>query len=412
MKIGQHETHPAADVFPLIEGAEFDALVEDIRSHGLREPIVRTWVVDPIYAGEQRKPLILDGRNRLRACEVAKVRPEFRDYEGDDPMSFVMSLNLARRHLNESQRAMIAARALPIFEAQAKERQREGGRGKGMANVPEPQRGTSRDHAASQTNVGARTVQHAATVLAKATPEVVAAVDRGKLAVSAAAELSKLSPDRQREVLARSDTRKDGEIRGGLVRAYAKQAEKAEVARQIEAEPPPMPSGPFRVIVSDPPWAYDKRAGDASHRGDLPYPSMTTDAICALDVESMAHPDGCVLWLWTTNAFMRDAYRVLDAWGFHEKTILTWAKDRMGLGDWLRGQTEHCILAVRGKPTITLSNQTTLLHAPLREHSRKPDQFYELVEALCPGSKVEMFCRTPREGWAKWGAETEKFDAA
>src|SRR5262245_65934682 len=97
---------------------------------------------------------------------------------------------------------------------------------------------------------------------------------------------------------------------------------------------------------------------------------------------------------------MRDAFRVLDAWGFVEKTIVTWVKDRMGTGDWLRGQTEHCILAVRGKPIVTLTNQTTVLHGPLREHSRKPDEFFALVEKLCPGTKLEMFCRRSREGWA------------
>ena len=233
------------------------------------------------------------------------------------------------------------------------------------------------------------------------------------MAVSAAASLTKLSEEKQREIVAvarRLGNVETPEVRGGLVRQLAKQAVKQETARKIEAEPAPLPTGPFRVIVSDPPWAYEKRAGDASHRVDLPYPSMTTEAICALPVAPLAHDEGCVLWLWTTNAFMRDAYRVLDAWGFHEKTILTWVKDRMGMGDWLRGQTEHCILAVRGKPTVLLTNQTTALHGPLREHSRKPDEFYALVEALCPGSKVEMFCRTPREGWAKWGAETEKFN--
>lgn len=223
---------------------------------------------------------------------------------------------------------------------------------------------------------------------------------------AALATLADLPSAKRLEVIAKSDGR------AGTMRAHAKQVEKREVAKQIEAEPAPLPSGPYRVIVSDPPWAYDKRAGDATHRGDLPYPSMTTDAICALDVATLAHPDACILWLWTTNAFMRDAYRVLDAWGFEEKTILTWVKDRMGLGDWLRGQTEHCILAVRGRPTVLLTNQTTALHGPLREHSRKPDEFYALVEALCPGSKVEMFCRTPRPGWARWGAETEKFNAA
>jgi N6-adenosine-specific RNA methylase IME4 len=220
---------------------------------------------------------------------------------------------------------------------------------------------------------------------------------------AALATLADVAPKKAIEVIERSAGK------AGAMKAYVRQAEKAETAKKIEAEPAPMPTGPFRVIVADPPWQYDKRAGDATHRGDLPYPSMTVDAICALNVRAMAHPEGSVLWLWTTNAFMRDAYRVLDAWGFAERTILTWVKDRMGLGDWLRGQTEHAILAVRGTPTITLTNQTTALHGPVREHSRKPDEFYALVETLCPGSKVEMFCRTPRPGWARWGAESDRF---
>jgi N6-adenosine-specific RNA methylase IME4 len=188
----------------------------------------------------------------------------------------------------------------------------------------------------------------------------------------------------------------------------AKADAKKDFASKLRAKPIPIIEGRFDVIVSDPPWQYQKRAEDITHRGRNPYPDMDTDAICALPVADRAE-DNCVLWLWTTNAFMRDAFRVLDAWGFREKTILTWVKDRMGTGDWLRGKTEHCILAVRGKPIVQLTNQTTELRAPLREHSRKPDEFYALVDALCPGTKLDMFAREPREGWATWGAETEKF---
>jgi N6-adenosine-specific RNA methylase IME4 len=138
---------------------------------------------------------------------------------------------------------------------------------------------------------------------------------------------------------------------------------------------------------------------------------MTVQQICALPVKTLSQ-DSCVLWLWTTNAFMREAYACLDAWGFQEKTILTWDKEIMGLGDWLRNQTEHCILAVRGSPIVSLTNQTTILREKRREHSRKPESFYTLVEALCPGSKLEMFAREKRANWTAWGAETEAFNAA
>jgi len=204
-------------------------------------------------------------------------------------------------------------------------------------------------------------------------------------------------------------TEMDG--KGGKVNTAYKRLQKKRVLDRIAAEPLPLPTGPFRVIVADPPWPYDNRADDGTHRAQVPYPTMTLDAIRALPVASLAHDDA-ILLLWATNAFMEQAFGVAREWGFETKTILTWAKPRMGTGDWLRGQTEHCLMAVRGHPTVTLTNQTTLLHGPLREHSRKPDEFYSLVESLCPGSKVELFAREARGGWTRWGAEAPKGAAA
>ena len=185
-------------------------------------------------------------------------------------------------------------------------------------------------------------------------------------------------------------------------------------AEQVEAvKQSALPAGKYAVIVSDPPWSYGARAEDVTHRAANPYPSMSIEEICAMPVESIA-ADNAILWLWTTNAHMYEAYAVAKAWGFTVKTILTWAKDRMGTGDWLRGQTEHCLMCIRGKPVVTLTNQTTLLNGPLRQHSRKPDEFYTMVDNLCPapaGGKVEMFCRQARPGWIAAGAEISKFEA-
>jgi N6-adenosine-specific RNA methylase IME4 len=79
------------------------------------------------------------------------------------------------------------------------------------------------------------------------------------------------------------------------------------------------------------------------------------------------------------------------------------------MGDWLRGKTEHAIMAVRGRPVVQLSNETTVIAGAVREHSRKPESFYRLVEKLCPGSKLELFARERRKGWQAWGAETQHF---
>jgi N6-adenosine-specific RNA methylase IME4 len=103
---------------------------------------------------------------------------------------------------------------------------------------------------------------------------------------------------------------------------------------------------------------------------------------------------------------MRQAFEVLDAWGFAEKTILTWGKDHMGMGDWLRGKTEHCIFAVRGHPVVEIKNHSTLLLAPVRKHSQKPDEFYDFVESHCPAPRyAELWARRRRDNWDGHGDE-------
>ena len=183
----------------------------------------------------------------------------------------------------------------------------------------------------------------------------------------------------------------------------------AQAADAIRAEPPPLPSrGPYRVIVADPPWAFDVRNTDTSHRIVPPYPTMSVAEICSFPVGPLAASD-CVLWLWVTNSHMREAFTVLDAWGFRQKTMLTWAKPQFGTGDYLRGQTEHCLMPIKGKPVITLSNQSTLITAPKRGHSRKPDEFYALVEGLCPAPRyLELWSREERNGWNVYGNEVCK----
>lgn len=171
-------------------------------------------------------------------------------------------------------------------------------------------------------------------------------------------------------------------------------------------EAPDVPAGEYACIVIDPPWPTEMVFNEQFNRGGLPYPALTIEALAAMSIPAA---DDCVLWLWTTNAFMHEAYHLLDAWGFEDKTIMTWVKAGMGLGRWLRGQTEHCILAVKGTPKIHLTNQTTVLHGPRREHSRKPDEFYAMVERLCDGPRLEMFAREPRDGWVAHGNEIEKF---
>jgi hypothetical protein len=192
--------HPLAEIFPLIEGVEFDELVEDIRANGLHEPIV-------VYEDQ-----ILDGRNRYRACQAAGIEPAFTVYTGDDPVGYVVSLNLRRRHLAESQRAMVAAKlaTLRLGDNQHSE-------------------GPSIEEASRLLNVGHASVERAKTVQRTGAPELVSAVQRGAVSVSAAADVATLSAQEQREIVARGE-------REILRAAQAIRARKAEIRRAERIE--------------------------------------------------------------------------------------------------------------------------------------------------------------------------------
>jgi N6-adenosine-specific RNA methylase IME4/ParB-like chromosome segregation protein Spo0J len=189
--------------------------------------------------------------------------------------------------------------------------------------------------------------------------------------------------------------------RSGKIAGAFRRLEVLRQAKELDAAAPELPTGPFQVIVADPPWRYDSGSS-------LPYPTMEIEEIKAMPVAEIAD-DNAILWLWTTNSHLRVAFDVVAAWGFEYRTLLTWVKDRMGTGEWLRGQTEHCMLAVRGKPVFLHGSHTTVLEAARREHSRKPEAFYGLVEATSPGCKVELFCREQRDGWKVYGNDTGKF---
>lgn len=204
---------------------------------------------------------------------------------------------------------------------------------------------------------------------------------------------------------------RDAMDRTGRVEAPYRRLRAMRQSIAIRAEPPPLPgNGPYRVAAVDPPWPYDAQPTEQQNsRAVRPYPTMTIEAICALAVASIMH-DHSIVWLWVDNYHLLsgDALRVLAAWGFKPVTLVTWAKDRMGLGHWLRGQTEHCIMATRGKPTVFLTDESTLLFAPVGAHSEKPDAFYALVERLCPAPRYcELFARRRRPNWDAHGDEIE-----
>ena len=374
MKLSVHilRAHPDARLVPEMRPHEYADLLADIRERGVLAPL------------EVINDVVLDGRHRLKAAVELGLKdvPVHQVLLGGDESErdWVLKAAVLRRHLTDDQRAMMAA-------MYAKEHPRGvGGRPrKEKQNLP-PRRGevsASKKKPRAATKAPAR---HDAAVQMRVAP---------KRAEKAA------------KVLAANPTLAEQVHSGEIKLAQAvRQVTHAEQLARVAQLPPT--EGVYDVLVVDPPWEYDRQPGDSGMRGEVDY---LTASVEELKQRQLPAAENAILWLWTTNAFMGEAHEIARAWGFTVKTILTWDKVNVGLGSWLRNVTEHCLLCVRGKPVVTLTNQSTLLRETRREHSRKPEAFYALVESLCPGRKWELFARTQRVGWASEGIERERFAA-
>jgi len=171
----------------------------------------------------------------------------------------------------------------------------------------------------------------------------------------------------------------------------------------------------FSTILADPPWRFTNRTGKVApeHQRLSRYDTMSLEEICDLPVEQVAAKNAH-MYLWVPNALLPEGLNVMNAWGFRYVSNLIWAKrrkdggpDGRGVGFYFRNVTEILLFGVRGS-LRTLPpgrSQVNMIESRKREHSRKPDEQYELIEACSPGPFLEMFARSSREGWESWGNE-------
>lgn len=164
----------------------------------------------------------------------------------------------------------------------------------------------------------------------------------------------------------------------------------------------PVPDGQYSVIVIDPPWPYGTEYNSKTRRVASPYPELSFEELSRIILPSA---NDCVLWLWTTHRFIWDAKELMEIWGFGYKLILVWDKEKLGIGSWLRCQSEFCLLGIKGNPRWNLTDERDLIREIKREHSRKPESFYRMVQGLNTGKKIDYFGRYKREGWDIYGNE-------
>lgn len=174
----------------------------------------------------------------------------------------------------------------------------------------------------------------------------------------------------------------------------------------------------FATVLADPPWQFINRTGKVApeHRRLNRYGTMALDEICALPVAEALAPTAH-LYLWVPNALLPEGLEVMKAWGFEYKSNIIWHKirkdggsDGRGVGFYFRNVTEIILFGVRGKNARTLDpgrTQVNYIGTRKREHSRKPDEQYALIEACSPGPRLEMFSRGTRKGWTVWGNQAD-----
>lgn len=418
--------HPFADLFPMLDRTDAADLRADIAAHGLRDRVV-------LFDGK-----ILDGRNRygalvdiaklgllykgkpftevdlvddLRAAESLGTGYYFGMFKGTEAeaLEYVLSKNLHRRHLNEGQRAMVAANLAGLKPGRPSPDK--------PANLPV----FKQADAAERLHVSERSVRDAHVVREHGIDDINDAVQRGDLAVSAAAQLARLPADEQARLIRETaDPKALAKVARDLraEKQAAKAERREERERALGAKLAALPDRRYGVILADPEWKYEVWS-DATGRDRSPdnhYPTSELDAIKARPVADIAADDS-ILFLWVTPPFLDAGRDVLTAWGFDYVTNLVWFKERRGdahgIGYWFYGEHEHVLVGKRGSPPAPTPGTQfpSYFVAPVGEHSEKPAKVHEIAESYFPNlPKIELNARARRAGWDAWGLEAPEGD--
>jgi N6-adenosine-specific RNA methylase IME4 len=348
-------------LIPPLNHEELEGLERSLCEEGCRDPIV-TW-----------EGVIIDGHHRHRLCRKHNIQFKMveKDFlNRDEAKIWIIKNQFARRNVTDFTRCILALEVEPLLAAQARERQKEGGRHKLPQKhaPPHSESGETRDVVARLAGVSHDTIRKAKLILDKASEE-------------------------EKAELSRSDARLT------IHALYLRLRQ-----QQLRTGTPVFPDGMFELIYCDPPWRFaitefENRAIE-NH-----YPTLSLDELIALPVSSIA-ADDCVLFMWSPAAKLEEALQLVNRWGFTYRSGGVWVKNSIGMGYYFRNQHEHLLIATKGSPPTPRpeNRPASVIVAPRTQHSKKPDLVYEVLERMYPSlRKIELFARECRKGWAAWG---------
>jgi len=172
-----------------------------------------------------------------------------------------------------------------------------------------------------------------------------------------------------------------------------------------------LPDKKYKCILADPPWEYDNKntSGSNSSGACQQYSTMSLDDIKNMSVPEISMDNSC-LFLWCTTPLLPYGFDVMKSWGFEYKTTIYWRKIMsLGMGYWFRGQVEVCLFGIKGKMKPFRCQRPNFIQSKVREHSRKPDDLYYIIESIGLNPKIELFARRKRKGWDVWGNDIKEF---
>jgi N6-adenosine-specific RNA methylase IME4/ParB-like chromosome segregation protein Spo0J len=347
------------NIVPPMAKQEYQDLKESIKKEGQHIPII----VRP-------DGVILDGHHRHKACQELGIPTKYEIKQFADELLeelFVIDINLFRRHLAPYQRIELVLKKEPLFVEQAEKHQKSG---KPLLKFEE-------------------TPLHVDVELAKE------------------AHVSEGTFYKAKQIIKSGNNIISEEMKENL-RADKMSIDYAyQMLRRVEERDKPKPAAPtgqYDVIYIDPPWKYVVPGRGSAENY---YATMTDEEIKALHIPAA---ENCIMFMWVTYPKSKQAFEILDAWGFEHKSEIIWVKDKIGTGYYVRGKHEKLFICIKGKGLgvpAEANRPESVIHAERTEHSKKPDVFYEIIERLYPHrTRIEMFARgKPRAGWKAWGNE-------
>lgn len=377
---------------------DIEALANSIKEIGLLQPI-----------GIDTANRLVFGERRLKAFQLLGIETiPVRVVSLDSIILGEYAENEFRKDFTPSERVAIGE----AIEAELGNRQGKRTDLELRENFPEVSEGRNRDIAAKASGFGnGKTYEQAKKVVEQGAPELVEAMDTGKVSINAASTIATVPIEEQQEIIAKGEKEI---LQAAKQIRESKALERKAQLQELKENAPPLPDGKYECIVIDPPWEMQKIERDIRpNQVAFDYPTMSEEELTHFDIQSIA-ADNSHLFCWTTHKHLPMALRLIEKWGFRYVCTMVWHKSGgfqpIGLPQY---NCEFILYARKGTPSfIETKAFPCCFEAPRREHSRKPEEFYQLIKRVTSQPRIDIFSRETKDGFDSYGNEQNKFDEA